>query len=384
VERSVDWARNHPVAADALRALGLFLLSGIGRFEHPERMPLLVCFLLCAPLTLRRQAPRLVFAAVAGVALGQYLLDIRPTVADAAVLIALYTVVVHIPRRRDALAAAAVVLVGIDLAADQWSRRPSHVAVGMAVVVVAVVLIGEAMRARRAYLVELEERAARLERERDQRAEIAVAAERARIARELHDIVAHNVSVMVAQADGAQYAITTNPDRACQAMEVISRTGREALTEMRLLLDVLRPRETTGDTEPQPGIGDVGALIDRLRGAGLDVRLVVAGAGDALPAGVALAAYRVVQEALTNTMKHAGSDTRAWVWIDYSDDAIEIQVDDDGEAPIAANGAGHQPTPGHGLVGMRERAEMYGGFVKTGQRPEGGYRVHAKLPIGVP
>ena len=210
---------------------------------------------------------------------------------------------------------------------------------------------------------------------------IAAAAERARIARELHDIVTHSVSVMVAQADGATFAMADNPDRAREAMGVVARTGRETLAELRQLLGVLRTVDTETEMEPQPGVEQIPELVERLRDAGLAVYLDVDGAPRAIPAGLGLATYRIVQEALTNTFHHAGREARACVRLAYFDDAIEVRVDDDGAAaPRPVNGTASVPA-GHGLVGMRERAAMYGGSLRTGYRPEGGFEIDAHFPI---
>ena len=252
------------------------------------------------------------------------------------------------------------------------------------------------MRYRRAYYANLEERAARLERDRDAQARIAAAAERARIARELHDVVAHNVSVMVVQADGAAYALGADPGRAREALAAISATGRQALTEMRVLLGVLRStaeaREAcpgaadvtgagTGQANrvtlaPVPDIGQLDDLLDQARAAGLTVSCTVEGEPRPLPGGTALAAYRIIQESLTNTRKHAGPWARASVLLRYTPDALELAVTDNGLGGAAAgDGAGH------GLTGMRERAAIYGGSVQAGPRIDGGFQVTARLPI---
>jgi signal transduction histidine kinase len=234
------------------------------------------------------------------------------------------------------------------------------------------------MRYRRAYYASLEDRAARLERERDAQARIAAVAERARIARELHDVIAHNVSVMVVQADGASYALGTDPARAREALGAISATGRQALAEMRRLLGVLRREEDGAVSEraPQPGIGELGELLDQARGAGLPVSFTVEGDPRPLPGGVALAAYRIVQESLTNARKHAGPVASASVLLRYSPDAVMLTITDDGR------GGGAQPgSHGHGLTGMRERVATYGGSISAGPCPGGGFEVVATLPI---
>jgi signal transduction histidine kinase len=240
-------------------------------------------------------------------------------------------------------------------------------------------VLGDSMRYRRAYLTALEDRAARLERERDAQAQIAAAAERARIARELHDVIAHNVSVMVVQADGAGYALRRDPDRAGQALAAISRTGRQALAEMRRLLGVLRSDDQQADLAPQPGLEQLRELLDQAREAGMSVSFTLEGPVRPLPEGAELAAYRVVQESLTNTRKHGGLAATAAVTLRYEPNGLLLQVTDDGlGAAAAADG------PGHGLTGMRERVEMYGGTVRAGPLPSGGYQVTARLPDAGP
>jgi signal transduction histidine kinase len=236
-------------------------------------------------------------------------------------------------------------------------------------------VLGDSMRYRRGYYAALEERAARLEREADAQAQIATAAERARIARELHDVIAHHVSVMVVQADGAGYALETSPERARQALAAISATGRQALTEMRRLLGLLRSGDTQVQLAPQPGLGQLRELVAQARAAGMSVSLTQEGAPRPLPEGAELAAYRVVQESLTNTRKHAGPAAAAAVTLRYAEVGLVVQVSDDGRgAGAAADGTGH------GLAGMRERVEMYGGTMTAGPLPRGGYQVTARIP----
>jgi len=284
-------------------------------------------------------------------------------------------------------------------------------------------VLGDSMRYRRAYYANLEERAARLERDRDAQARIAAAAERARIARELHDVVAHNVSVMVVQADGAAYALGSDPERTRQALAAISATGRQALTEMRALLGVLRRNdeaglggsaapsgspepggelaersdvavaeaaavagrleragpgaEVTASLSPMPGIDQLDDLLEQARTAGLPVSCTIEGVPRPLPEGTGLAVYRIIQESLTNTRKHAGASARAHILLRYSADALELDIADDG-----LGGAAPCDGAGHGLTGMRERAAMYGGSVRAEPVEGGGFRVTARLPVG--
>jgi signal transduction histidine kinase len=237
----------------------------------------------------------------------------------------------------------------------------------------AAVVLGLNVRTRRAYLASVEERAAQLERERDQQGLLAAAAERARIAREMHDIVAHNLSVMIALADGAGYMAEQDPQRAAGAMGQVSETGRHALGEMRRLLGVLREDDSTA-LAPQPGLADLEPLLEQVRAAGLHATLETVGAPVALGAGAELTVYRLVQEALTNVLKHAGAHAHATVRLHYDATGVEVEVSDDGHGRArVAVGAGQ------GLNGMRERAAVYGGELEAGPAPGGGWRVRTRL-----
>jgi signal transduction histidine kinase len=218
------------------------------------------------------------------------------------------------------------------------------------------------------------ERAARLEREREAEARAAVAEERARIARELHDVVGHSVSVMTVQASGVRRLLREDQEREREALLIVERTGREALAEMRRMVGVLRRPEEAPALAPQPSLEYLDRLVEQAREAGLPVELRVEGDAVELPAGVDLTAYRLVQEGLTNALKHARA-TRAEVLVNYADGAIEVTVSDDGR------GVGNGDGGGHGLVGMRERVSVYGGELDAGPQPGGGYRLRAKLPV---
>jgi signal transduction histidine kinase len=234
--------------------------------------------------------------------------------------------------------------------------------------------------ARRALLAELRDRAARLERERDQQGELAAATERARIAREMHDVVAHHLTVMVALSDGAAAASAADPARAAEVMRTVSSTGRQALADTRRLLGVLR--DPDGDLAaaaraPLVGIGDLDELVAGVRTAGLPVTLEISGQPALLPPAVQATAYRVVQEALTNTLKHGGPGVSARVRIDVGSEQVCLQVSDDGagaEAPVPAG-------VGRGLTGMRERVRAFGGSVDAGPRAAGGWQVVARLRL---
>ncbi len=374
-------ADRHPLMADAVSALALGVLSTAPAHLVFGRHPVLLCyqFGLVLPLVWRRRAPAAVFAVVAAVAFAQWLFAGQALPGDVALLAALYTVAAHCPRRRT-LVAFAVLAAGNLLAVIRWAGSEHGVKsfVGLCGLALAAGTIGANMRNRRAYLAALEDRAARLERERDQRAQLAVAGERARIAREMHDIVTHSLSVMVALADGAAFAAARAPDKAAAAMEQVSGTGRQALTDMRRFLGVLRADEPDALRHPQPGIGQLDGLAAQVRAVGLPVRLRVDGDVASVPAAAQLTVYRLVQEALTNTLKHAAAGARASVRVSCPGDRVEVEVRDDGQ-PVPSSGEG-----GHGIDGMRDRVAAYGGQVEAGPLPGGGWRVAACLKLGDP
>jgi signal transduction histidine kinase len=221
---------------------------------------------------------------------------------------------------------------------------------------------------------EAQERAARAEREREERARSAVTEERARIARELHDVVGHSVSVMTVQASAVRRLLRPDQEREREALLIVERTGREALAEMRRMVGVLRRPEEGPALAPQPSLEHLERLVEQARQAGLSVNLRVEGDRQPLPAGVDLTAYRLIQEGLTNALKHARAK-RAQVVLRYGEGHLEVTVSDDGR------GAGSGDGGGHGLVGMRERVAVFGGELEAGPRAEGGYRLRARLPV---
>jgi signal transduction histidine kinase len=379
------WVRRHPRLVDGVLAAALLLTGIAPAVAKGHLLGVPVALGLAVPVVFRRANPIGSYATAVVAGGIQVALDIRPIATDLAILILLYTLAAYCSRRVSVWGLA-VCLVGSAIGIVRWwSSIPAQDALGR-VAAEAVLfagpallawVLGDSMRYRRAYYANLEERAARLERERDAQARVAAVAERARIARELHDVIAHNVSVMVVQADGASYALNTDPVRAKEALAAISATGRQALAEMRRLLGVLR-REEDGAVEaraPQPGIGELGELLDQARTAGLPVSFTVEGIPQPLPGGIALAAYRIVQESLTNTRKHGGPVASASVVLHYSGDVLVLWISDDGRGPAAPDGAGH------GLTGMRERVAVYGGSVAAGPRPGGGFEVVATLPL---
>jgi len=297
------------------------------------------------------------------------------------VVVAFYTVAANEPPRRAMVAAAVTagfVLVSFAAYAafdsiSGWTANLSltYLSFGLAW------LIGDNLRVRRAYTRQLEDRAAELEREREEKAALAVSEERARIARELHDVVSHYVSVMVVQAAGARRVVDRDPATAKGALEAVETAGRTAFAEMRRMLEVLRADDS--GMGPQPGLGEVERLIDQVRAAGVPVEFSIEGSACCLPAGMDLAAYRIVQEALTNTVKHGGK-AAARVTIRYTDDILEIEVTDDGRGAAASLLSGAEGG-GHGLIGMKERVSLFGGVLEAGPILAGGYRVFARMPI---
>jgi signal transduction histidine kinase len=335
------------------------------------------------PLVWRRRAPVLVFWTVLGLG-GAALTTSPPAIVqgvypESLALVAVYAVARYRPRRH--LWPAVAVLEGILVAVAWQQDQPwASLALGTSALA-ATVLLGLTVSTRRAYLAELEERARRLERERDQQAQLAVATERARIARELHDIVAHNLAVMIALADGAAFTTMVAPERATDAMQQVSATGRQALAEMRRLLGLLRdgqPPQAPSGLVPQPGLDDLDELVDQIRAAGVRVELTRQGTAGAWGPGAGLAVYRIVQEALTNTLKHAGPQASAQVRLCSTPAGVELEVTDDGAGRPARAVAG-TAAGGHGLAGMVERAASYGGEVQAGPRPGVGWRVWARL-----
>lgn len=382
VVRVWDWLRGKKPLVDAFFAAPALLFSLPGVWGDSYGMDrgtyTLLTVALIGPLVLRRTYPRAVFAAVALVSGVQCVLNGIPVPANVAVLMGLYTVAAGCSFRWG-LASVLVGAVGVAMATWRYpdgADDRKYTFVMLTVLVAGVWLLGLHMRTRRAYLRSVEERAERLERDRDNEVKMAMAAERARIARELHDVVAHNVSVIVVQADGASYAIDTDVGRARQALETISSTGRLALAEMRRLLGVLRENDDAGAFAPQPGVAQLDDLVEQVRSSGLPVTFEVDGTPAAMSEGRQLTVFRIVQEALTNALKHGGPRVAVSVRLRYAGDALEIRVDDDGRGAAAPDDG-----RGHGLAGMRERVAVYGGDVRAAPRPGGGFEVLARIPV---
>jgi signal transduction histidine kinase len=249
----------------------------------------------------------------------------------------------------------------------------------VAVLTMTLWIAGRSVRLSRAYQAELRDRARRMGRAREADTRAARAEERSRIARELHDVVAHHVSVMTVQASAARRVLATNPDGAREALSAIEEMGRTAMAEMRNIVGVLRTDGTPAERGPQPGVREIPTLVDQMREAGLRTQLWIEGERGRLSPGVDLAAYRLVQEALTNSLRHAGPEARAWVTVRHEPGELAIQIEDDGLGPPAGGSDGEQS--GHGLVGIRERVALYGGLLRIGPRSGGGFEVNARFPL---
>ncbi len=366
----------HRRAVDVGVALAVAAMSFAGlavqhRLAHADAV--VFCLALPLPLVLRERSRTMTFALVVAVCFVQWLIS-TPQLADAALLVALYWVTVDEDLAHGALAVA-ITEGGAIMAAGRWSPTdPLRAWVGLTGLTVAAAVLGVTVRQRRALVASLHERAARLERERDHEGRLGAAAERARIAREMHDIVSHNLTVMISLADGAGYAMRDSPERALTAISRVSATGRQALLEMRRLLGVLKDEPDEHPLEPQPGLERLDDLVARVNAAGVPVSVQIAGEPRALAAGLQLTVFRVAQEALTNTLKHAGRPATAHLALRCGVDAVDLEVVDTGM------GAGAGPAPGgRGLRGMRERAAAYGGELEAGPLISGGWRVHLSL-----
>jgi len=377
------------ISAFDVALTALVMLVSVGQSlaaEHGVRQPTSVAAILLAlamslPLAWRRRSPLLVLGAVEA-ALAVRLVAVQPDLRSGGLplAVAIYTVATLRPRGVSFRAAALVTAINAavvtgEYVAGNWS--------GIGDIVVGAVLcagswaLGDNIGTRRAYLAGLVERAARLEREREIATEQAALEERTRIARELHDVVAHHVSAIAVQAGAAEEIAERDPRRAREVLATIQATSRQALAEMRALVGVLQ-EEPGAALAPQPHLADVEQLAAQSRAAGLDVRLRVEGEPRALPEALDLSAYRIVQEALTNTLKHAGA-ARVDVTVRYGQDSVELVVEDDGRA--SQDAAEPLPGAGRGLVGMRERVALFQGRLELGRAPTGGFRVHAVLPL---
>jgi signal transduction histidine kinase len=364
---------------------GVGLLGVLGLWAGPyEASTVLLSLLEVAPLAVRRIRPIESFAVIASAMALQVLVKDVPIWGQVALPVAVYTVAAYAPRAQARVAFGVALLGGLVGPVD-WlgpvvgGERVSTV-LGLFVLtellVIAPWVTGSLVRTRRAYVAELIDRGHRLQREAAAQAELAAVDERARIAREMHDVVAHGLSVMIVQADGARYVGAKDPEAVGRALETISSTGRESLTEMRRMLGLLRSEDGAG-SRPQPGVEDLPFLLDQSRSAGMELTSTIGdGVGDVAP-GVGLTVFRLVQEGLTNVRKHAGPDAPVEVHVHGDGRAVHVQVADEGRGP-AADGS---EDGGHGLLGMRERVALHGGTLQAGPRPGGGFLLRAVVPL---
>ncbi|TQS40469.1 sensor histidine kinase [Cryptosporangium phraense] len=394
------WLRAHPLVFDGLAAgvvvfFSLVLFTSLASGGHWWQALFPLVFVAPVALRSRHQVGALYATAALGlIALGTFQFP-HPAILYAGIVMA-YSANAYGPRKHARTALALCVAFGViggvkwgylilELTGTSYSLSeltlPNRIlALGLAIGICGAPLVmawlwGGVVHARHAYLQEALDRASRLESERDALARLAVVEERGRIARELHDVVAHSLSVVVLQADGARHVLETDPQRAAKALEAIGHTGREATAEMRRLLGVLRSGPEAAIPAPQPELGQLDALVSQVRASGLTVTLTVIGDLKTVPAGAGLSAYRIVQEALTNAVKHGGPGVTAEVAAEVRPEGLALSITDDGRGAAA-----HDDGAGLGLLGMRERAAAVGGEVTAGPRPGGGFRVTAWLP----
>ena len=369
-------AGRHPRRVDAGVAVAAAALGIPSTLTaHPGVLGWLCYAAMFAPLVWRRRAPVIVFWVLYVLVEITDIAGIDLPGAFLALPVAIYAIARYRPRiylLPVAIAVEAALVAAWIVEGERWGNL-----IPVNAVLIATALLGINLQTRRAYLEQLEERARRLELERDQRARLATAAERARIARDMHDVVAHNLAVIVALADAAALTATATPQDAADKMAMVAATGREALGEMRRMLGVLHDHAPVSDRGPQPGLADLDRLVEQVRAAGLRVALTQQGEPGRWGPGAGLVVYRIVQEALTNTIKHAGPAASAHVRICCEPGGVDLEVTDDGVHRPADPAA----TSGHGLTGMAERAASYGGWVDFGPLPGRGWRVRAHLPF---
>jgi signal transduction histidine kinase len=373
-DRFRAWDDDHRMWSD----VALVLVILVASFALPPRFGLhrprdfAFQVALVVPLVWRRRAPAVVFGVLATVAFLQWLVA-DPLFADVALLVGLFTLAVHDTPRR-ALTGTAVLEVGAVMASVRWAPAGNVLKslLFLTGLVVAALFIGMTLRTWRVYMNSLVDRAARLETERDQQALLASATERSRIAREMHDVVAHNVSIMVTLADGARVVAGTDPERAGEAMAEVSDVGRAALADMRHLLGVLRSGDETVGRQPQPQLSGLPQLIQGVRTTGLAIKFAEQGESFDVSPGAGLTVYRIVQESLTNVVKHADRASSVDIHLTFDAPFISVAVRDDGELVDRCS-------EGHGLEGMRERAAMFDGALIAGPMPGGGWEVVARV-----
>lgn len=383
--RGSRWAETAPRLTDLLIVLAVFFYNlPIGLGSVPDHVPtgaaLLIFIGLCLPFLFRRRRPVLVFVATVFVAYLQLGLGMEFLAADIMVVLTLCSLTLRHPWYLTVVGLVASV-VWLILAA-QSSLRRDYLTLGDLGVLIALVVLAWTwsivLKVRRQYIRSLEQHAADLKREQAAKERMILAEERSRIAREIHDVVSHNLGSVVALSDGAIAAAHSDPDRAQRAMKMVRETSSNALTEMRNVLGLLRS-EGSPEMEPQPGITQLRDLMDHARSTGLSVEFRSTGDRPDLATGLDLTIYRIIQEALTNARKHAGTGSRVLVDLNLGAQAIDLVVEDDGggrTSPLAPT------TQGHGLIGMRERVASYGGTFEAGPVPGGGFQIRVRIPLG--
>ncbi|MDI9914820.1 sensor histidine kinase [Rhodococcus sp. IEGM 1379] len=382
-ERFVRWSADHSRGIDICIAVLVTLFSLVVAVETgPLAVPITLG--MTVPLAWRRSKPELSGMTVAAFAV-LHVIFIGNTLLGSAIAvpISLYALAAY-GARWSSLTGLGLGLLGAIAAAIRYFNYEDIAlsallfqCVAVMVFVLAVWAFGDLRRVRTKQLEGLTERAQLLELERAQEAEIATISERSRIAREMHDIVAHSLTVVIAQADGGRYSAAQDPQAAVRALETIAATGRQALTDMRALLSVLR-EDSPRDFAVIPGVGDIATLLGELKRSGLDVDVTVTGDPRELSAGAGLTAYRIMQESLTNVLKHAGPGAHAAVEMTWTETELVLGITDDGRGGSAA--LVESSPGGQGLIGMAERARLHGGTVMAGPRPGGGYSVRGVLP----
>jgi signal transduction histidine kinase len=335
---------------------------------------------MTAPLVLRRVYPTVVFFLILAAWFVERALDYPETLAWTGLVIAFYTIGAELSRRsslRIGGITALFILGGTAIGVATLETISGVSLVTTMIITVTPLLVGREIHEQRRRVDELKEQVEQAERDREEKARRAVADERTRIARELHDVVAHQMTVMTLQAEGARRIADGSDPRVVKALETISDAGHSALTEMRRMVKLLRAPEEASQTEPLPRLAEVEQLVEKVRAAGVPVDLEVEGDVRRLPDGTELSAYRIVQESLTNSVRHGGPDVTATVAIEYKEDHLNLLILDDGRGASAESG----DDVGHGIVGMRERITVLGGEFSAGPRTGGGYQVHAIIPI---
>lgn len=376
-ERLRSFYARHPMLTDVGIA---FILLGVSMAEiewspgHPQWGRLTVVALGTLPFMLRRQSSPFAAAIMLLAAAGLEAMQGVPAATIVAALAVFYRIGLDYSKPLSDWLRIAVVLPfsGVVLGRFIFSTGELSSVLLSLVLIPGVWLLSETMGARRANQRELEDRNRLLQEAREDQIALAVELERTAIARELHDIVTHNVSVMVIQASAARRRVDSEPDQVRDSLQSIEAAGRQALAEMRLVLGVMRGESML---EPQPGLSSLGELVDQVRAAGIAVDITIEGEQQALPGPLELSAYRIIQEALTNTIMHGGDNVTAQVITSYRPDRLVIDILDNGR------GSHNGQSRGHGLIGIRERAALFGGTADLGNQDERGYRVHVELPV---